>query len=83
MHIVSLHFYAFCLLVVLVKFCQYLPSDWLERLLLRKPNYGKGIVSARLVGWLGFNGTFSTNRLYCAMIVSAKPRPKSVYDFLV
>jgi len=36
---------------------KYLPSDLLERLLMRKLNRGKGIVSI-------------------------KPRPKSVYDFL-
>jgi len=30
--IVSFHWYVLCLLVVLVKI-QYLPSDWLERLL--------------------------------------------------
>ena len=36
----------FCLLVVLVKF-QYLPSDWLERLLYGKPNRVEGIVSKK------------------------------------
>ena len=43
---VLLVFVGMCsLMVVLVKF-QYLPSDWLERL-LRKPNHGKGIVSKK------------------------------------
>ena len=38
----------FCLLVVLVISCQYLPSDWLERLdPLRKPNRGEGILSTK------------------------------------
>jgi len=34
----------FCLLVV---GCQYLLSDWLERLLVRKPNCGKEIISTK------------------------------------